>query len=296
MKFLDSLKPYLSLFIAGLLAANLFSTWTLNRTIEDKMSQLISSQSTMQKTLSSNENQLSQISSNMQDELERQASLFSESNSIVSYSADGLVVTTTLTPKEYNTDSKITVTCISNGRSFSKEAVQNGSEFVASCVVPYCETIDISTVITSGDAIKQETLPSIPCQTLLAFDIYSQFEYSENLLYFTVSNPQSTELLESLQSINLAVIRDSVVIGAVYPQAIENSQLPDSMKGNSSCLAFTADLSPYIKLEGEMSIVPRIQSSTGLSYADDSLFFFTGTKDGLESYTTGDSWYPPLFH
>ncbi|MBQ8599524.1 MAG: hypothetical protein IJ411_05355 [Oscillospiraceae bacterium] len=296
MKLMDSLKPYLSLIIAALLAANLFSTWSLNRTIEEKMDKLLTSQNNIQSAVEENQSQISSLSSNMQDELERQASLFSESNSVVSYSAEGLVVTTTLTPKEYNTDSKITVTCSSNGKSFAKEAVQNGSEFEAVCVVPYCETIDISAAITTGEAIEQEPLPSIPCQTVLAFDIYTEYSYSENLLYFTISNPQSGALLESLDGIHLAILREGTVIGHVYPKSIESSSLPDSMKGSSICLAYTADLSQFINLEGDMQVVPKIQSSTGLGYAEDAMFQFSGTANGLDSYVTGNSWYPPVFH
>lgn len=296
MKLMDSMKPYLSLIIAALLAVNLFSTWSLNRTIEEKMDKLLSSQNNIQSAVKENQSQISSLSSNMQDELERQASLFSESNSVVSYSAEGLVVTTTLTPKEYNTDSKITVTCSSNGKSFAKEAVQNGSEFEAVCVVPYCETIDISAAITTGEAIEQEPLPSIPCQTVLAFDIYTEYSYSENLLYFTISNPQSGALLESLDSIHLAILREGTIIGHVYPESIGSSSLPDSMKGSSVCLAYTADLSQFINLEGDMQVVPKIQSSTGLSYAEDAMFQFSGTANGLDSYVTGNSWYPPVFH
>lgn len=296
MKRMDSLKPYLSLIIAALLAANLFSTWSLNRTIEEKMDKLLSSQSNIQSAVEESQSQISSLSSDMQDELERQASLFSESSSVVSYSAEGLVVTTTLTPKEYNTDSKITVTCNSNGKSFAKEAVQNGSEFEAVCVVPFCEIIDISAAISTGEAIEQEPLPSIPCQTVLAFDIYTEYSYSENLLYFTISNPQSGALLESLDGVHLAILREGTVIGHVYPEAIESSSLPDSMKGSSICLAYAADLSQFIKLEGDMQVVPKIQSSTGLDYAEDAMFQFTGTAEGLDSYMTGNSWYPPVFH
>ena len=292
----DSLKTGLSLLIVALLAGNLASTWMLNNNINDKMDQLITAQSKMQTAVNNSQTQIAQLSNSMQNELERQASLFSESNSIVSYSAEGFVVTTTLTPKEYNTDSKLTVTCVSNGKSFSKEAVQNGSEFEAVCVVPYCETIDISAAISTGEAINQEPLPSIPCQTLLAFDIYSSYSYEENLLYFTVSNQQGPALLESLKALQLSVLRDDVVIGSIYQTAIEATELPDSLKGNSSALSYSADLSPFIGLEGELQICPKIQSTTGLSYSQDPLFLLSGTTTGLSSFETGDSWYPPVFH
>lgn len=296
MKLMEVLKPYLSLAIVGLLAVNAFTTWTLSRSIDDKLDKLLRAQENIQNTVASSQEQISQMNSNMQDEFDRQASLFSESSSVVSYSAEGLVVTTTLTPKEFNTESKITVTSVSNGLSYPKEAVQNGSEFVASCVVPFCESIDISAAITTGTAIEQEPLPSIPCQTLLAFDIYSHYEYDEKLLYFTVSNPQSAELLNSLKNLTLTVMRNEQAVGAVYPTAIELTELPDSMKGNGNCLAYTADLSPYVTLEGEMQVLPKIQSTTGLTYANDPLFSFTGTAEGMDSYMSGDSWYPPLFH
>lgn len=296
MNFMDKLKPYLSLVIVGLLAANAFATWSLSRSIDDKLDKLLTAQKNVQSTVASSQDLISQMNSNMQDEFDRQASLFSESSSVVSYSEEGLVVTTTLTPKEFNTESKITVTSVSNGLSYPKEAVQNGSEFVATCVVPFCETVDISAAITTGTAIEQEPLPSIPCQTLLAFDIYSHYEYDEQLLYFTVSNPQSTELLNSLKSLHLSVVRDGQVVGAIYPTAVELSALPDSMKGNGNCLAYTADISPYVTLEGEMQLLPKIQSTTGLTYASDVLFSFKGTSEGMDSYMSGDSWYPPLFH
>ncbi len=296
MNFMDRLRPYLSLVIVGLLAANAFATWSLSRSIDDKLDKLLNAQKNIQSTVTSSQDMISQMNSNMQDEFDRQASLFSESNSVVSYSEEGLVVTTTLTPKEFNTESKITVTSVSNGLSYPKEAVQNGSEFVATCVVPFCEIVDISAAITTGTAIEQEPLPSIPCQTLLAFDIYSHYEYDEQLLYFTVSNPQSAELLNSLKNIHLSVVRDGQVVGAVYPTAAELSALPDSMKGNGNCLAYTADLSPYVTLEGEMQVLPKIQSTTGLTYASDVLFSFKGTAEGMDSYMSGDSWYPPLFH
>lgn len=292
----ESLKTCLTLLIAALLAGNLASTWMLNDSINDKMDQLISAQNKIQTAVNNNQTQIAQMSSSMQDELERQASLFSESSTTVSYSAEGFVVTTSLTPKEYNTDSKLTVTCISNGRSFSKEAVQNGSEFEAVCVVPYCEIIDISAAISSGESINQEPLPSIPCQTLLAFDIYSNFSYEENLLYFTVSNQQGPALLESLKNLQLSVLRDNVVIGSVYPTAIESTELPDSLKGNSSALCYTADLTPFIGLEGQLQICPKIQSTTGLNYSQDPLFLLTGTTTGLSSFETADTWYPPIFH
>lgn len=292
----DSLKSGLSLLIAALLAGNLASTWMLNNNINQKMDQLIAEQSKIQTAVSNNQTQLAQMSSNMQDEFDRQASLFSESNSTVSYSAEGFVVTTTLTPKEYNTESKLTVTCISNGKSFSKEAVQNGSEFEAVCVVPYCETIDISAAISTGDSINQEPLPSIPCQTILAFDIYSSFSYEENMLYFTVSNQQGPALLDSLKGLQLSVLRDNTVIGSVYPKAIETSELPDSLKGNSSALCYVADLNPYIGLEGQLQICPKIQSTTGFSYSQDPLFLLTGSSTGLSSFESADSWYPPVFH
>lgn len=292
----DSMKTGLSLLIAALLAGNLASTWMLNNNISEKMDQLITAQNKMQTAVNNNQTQIAQLSSSMQDELERQASLFSDSVSIVNYSAEGFVVTTTLTPKEYNTDSKLTVTCVSNGKSFSKEAVQNGSEFEAVCVVPYCETIDISAAISTGEAINQEPLPSIPCQTLLAFDIYSSFSYDENLLYFTVSNQQGPALLESLKSLQLSILRDDVVIGSVYPTAVEPTELPDSLKGNSSALCYTADLNPFIGLEGQLQVCPKIQSTTGLNYSQDPLFLLTGTTTGLSSFETGDSWYPPVFH
>ncbi len=296
MNFMERLKPYLSLVIVGLLAANAFATWSLSRSIDDKLDKLLNAQKNIQNTVSSSQDMISQMNSNMQDEFDRQASLFSESSSVVSYSEEGLVVTTTLTPKEFNTESKITVTSVSNGLSYPKEAVQNGSEFVATCVVPFCETVDISAAITTGTAIEQEPLPSIPCQTLLAFDIYSHYEYDEQLLYFTVSNPQSIELLNSLKSLHLSVVRDGQVVGAVYPTAVELNVLPDSMKGNGNCLAYTADLSPYVTLEGDMQVLPKIQSTTGLTYASDVLFSFKGTAEGMDSYMSGDSWYPPLFH
>lgn len=296
MKLMDTLKPYLSLAIVGLLAVNAFTTWSLSHSIDDKLGRILSTQQNIQNTVNTNQSQLSAMSSNMQEEFDRQASLFSDSHSVVSYSAEGLIVTTTLTPKEFNTESKFTVTCVSNGVSYAKEAVQNGSEFVASCVVPFCETIDISAAIATGTTIEQETMPSIPCQTLLAFDIYSHYEYDEQLLYFTVSNPHSTELLESIQNLHLTVMRDNVTVGVIYPNAIEPSELPDSMKGSDSYLAFTADLAPYVTLEGEMQILPKIQSTTGLNYASDIMFSFIGTANGLDSYMVGDSWYPPLFH
>ena len=296
MKFMDTIKPYLSLALVALLAANLLSTVTLNRSIEDKLDQLISSQNNIQKAVEENQKQISSMSGDLQNELERQASLFSESSSVVTYSAEGLVVSTKLTPKEYNTDSKITVTCTSNGKSFSKEAAQNGTEFEAVCVVPFCETVDISAAISTGEAIEQEPLPSIPCQTVLAFDIYSEYSYGENLLYFTISNPQSAVLLESIQTMHLSIVRDGIAVGAVYPTAITSLELPDSMKGTEVCLAYTADLSPYLNLEGSFQIVPKIQSSTGLSYAEESMFQFEATAEGLDSYMVGDSWYPPVFH
>lgn len=296
MKFWEHLKPYLSLVIAALLTANLLSTWSLNRSLDEKMDMLLDAQNNIQNSVVTNQTQISQLSSHLQDELERQASLFSESSSVVSYSAEGLVVTTTLTPKEYSTDSKITVTCASDGKTFSKEAVQNGSEFVAVCVVPFCETIDISAAITTGEAIHQEPLPSIPCQTLLAFDIYTDFSYDNSCLYFTVSNPQSSQLLDSLTAISLTVERDSNVMGIIYPKSIEPGELPDSMKGNSTCLCYVADLSPYLTLEGELRLYPRIQSSTGLSYAQEPMFSFTIDEEGLDSYETGNNWFPPIFN
>ncbi len=296
MKLMDSIKPYLSLAIVALLTANLLSTMTVNRSIEHKLDQLILAQNNMQKSVEENQKQITALSSDLQGELERQASLFSESNSMVSYSAEGLVVTTKLTPKEFNTDSKITVTCTSNGKTFSKEAVQNGSEFEAVCVIPFCETVDISAAITTGEAIEQEPLPSIPCQTILAFDLYSEYAYSENLLYFTVSNPQSSTLLESIKSMHLSIVRDGIAIGAVYPTSITSSALPDSMRGTNLCLAYTADLSPYLNLEGDFQVIPKIQSTTELNYAELPMFQFSTTAEGLDSYMTGDSWYPPIFH
>ena len=296
MKLMDSIKPYISLAIVALLTANLLSTMTLNRSIEKKLDQLILSQNNIQKAVSENQKQITTLSSDLQSEMERQASLFSESNSVVSYSSEGLVVTTKLTPKEFNTDSKITVTCVSNGKSFSKEAVQNGSEFEAVCVIPFCETVDISAAITTGEAIEQEPLPSIPCQTILAFDLYSEYAYSENLLYFTVSNPQSADLLESIKSMHLSIVRDGIAVGAVYPNSITSTELPDSMRGTNLCLAYTADLSPYLNLEGNFQVIPKIQSTTELSYAEQPMFQFSTTAEGLDSYMTGDSWYPPVFH
>lgn len=296
MKLMDSLKPYLSLAIVALLAANLVVSWNNDRQLQEQMKTLLDSQSKLQSAVASSQTQINQLSGSLQEELERQASLFSENSTTVSYSAEGYVVTTTLTPKEYNTDSKLTVTCTVDGKTYSKEAAQNGSEFVAVCVVPFCENIDISAAITTGEEIHQEPLPSIPCQTLLAFDIYTEFSYDDSTLYFTVSNPQGTALLESLTSINLAVERDSTVIGAVYPQAITTSELPDSMKGSSACLCYAADMSPFMNLEGELHVLPRIQSSTGLAYAQDSMFTFTVDADGLDSYESGESWYPALFN
>ena len=296
MKLMDSIKPYVSLALVALLAANLLSTVTLNRSLENKLDQLILAQNNIQKAVEENQKQISSMSGDLQSELERQASLFSESSSVVSYSAEGLVVTTKLTPKEYNTDSKITVTCVSDGKSFSKEAVQNGSEFEAVCVVPFCESVDISAAISTGEAIEQEPLPSIPCQTVLAFDIYSEYSYGENLLYFTVSNPQSSDLLESIEKLHLSIVRDGVAVGAVYPTAITSLELPDSMKGTKVCLAYTADLSPYINLEGSFQVVPKIQSTTALNYAEEAMFQFKATAEGLDSFMTGDSWYPPVFH
>ena len=296
MKLMDSIKPYVSLALVALLAANLLSTVTLNRSLENKLDQLILAQNNIQKAVEENQKQISSMSGDLQSELERQASLFSESSSVVSYSAEGLVVTTKLTPKEYNTDSKITVTCVSDGKSFSKEAVQNGSEFEAVCVVPFCESVDISAAISTGEAIEQEPLPSIPCQTVLAFDIYSEYSYGENLLYFTVSNPQSSDLLESIEKLHLSIVRDGVAVGAVYPTAITSLELPDSMKGTKVCLAYTADLSPYINLEGSFQVVPKIQSTTALNYAEEAMFQFEATAEGLDSFMTGDSWYPPVFH
>ncbi len=292
----DSMKPLVSLVIVGLLGANLFSTWQLNQTMSSSLRQLSNSQSNIQKALEETQKQLSTMNGNMEAEFDRQASLFSESSSVVTYSAEGLVVTTTLTPKELNTDSKITVTALSDGKSFAKEAVQNGSEFSAVSVVPFCETVEINAAISNGESIQQENLPSIPCQTVLAFDIYSNYEYSENLLYFTISNPQSGALLDSLKKIHLSVLRNGEVVGAIYPESIELSQLPDSMKGNSACLAYTADLSPYLNLEGELQVVPKITSTTGLSYAENILFSFSGNENGLSSYQSGESWFPPLFH
>ncbi len=296
MKLMDSIKPYLSLALVALLAANLWSTMSLNRSLEEKLNQLISSQNNIQKAVEENQKQITIMSGDLHNELERQASLFSESSSFVAYSSDGLVVTTKLTPKEYNTDSKITVTCTSDGKSFSKEAVQNGTEFEAVCVIPFCETVDISAAISTGEAIEQEPLLSIPCQTVLAFDIYSEYSYGENLLYFTVSNPQNAALLESIKAMHLSVVRDGVTVGAVYPTGITSLDLPDSMKGTEICLAYTADLSPYLNLEGSFQVVPKIQSATGLSYVEDSMFQFEATAEGLDSYMTGDSWYPPAFH
>lgn len=296
MKLMDAIKPYVSLALVVLLTANLLSTINLTRSIEEKMNQLLISQNNTQKAVQENQQQVNNLSSNLQNELERQASLFSESSSVVTYSAEGLVVTTKLTPKEYNTDSKITVTCISDGKSFSKEAVQNGTEFEAVCTIPFCESIDISAAISTGEAIEQEPLPSIPCQTVLAFDIYSEYSYGENLLYFTVSNPQNSALLESIQKMHLSIMRDGVSVGAVYPVAITSLELPDSMKGTKVCLAYTADLSPYLNLEGNFQVVPKIQSTTGLNYIDDSMFQFEATTEGLDSFMTGNSWYPPVFH
>ncbi len=290
------LKPLAILLVVALLTANLALTWQLNQTMASSLRQLSSAQNNIQKTLEATQQQLSTMNGNMEAEFDRQASLFSESSSVVSYSAEGLVVTTTLTPKELSTDSKITVTAVSNGKSFPKEAVQNGSEFSAVSIVPFCETVEINAAISSGESIQQETLPSIPCQTVLAFDIYSHYEYGEQLLYFTVSNPQSADLLDSLKSIHLSVMRDGAVVGAIYPEKVELSSLPDAMKGNSSCLAYSADLSPYLTLEGELQIVPKISSTTGLNYAEDVLFSFIGTANGVDSYQNGDSWYPPLFH
>ncbi len=290
------LKPLAILLVVALLTANLALTWQLNQTMASSLRQLSSAQNNIQKSLEATQQQLSTMNGNMEAEFDRQASLFSESSSVVSYSPEGLVVTTTLTPKELSTDSKITVTSVSNGKSFPKEAVQNGSEFSAVSVVPFCETVEISAAISSGESIQQENLPSIPCQTVLAFDIYSHYEYGEQLLYFTVSNPQSADLLDSLKSIHLSVLRDGAVVGAIYPEKVELSSLPDAMKGNSNCLAYSADLSPYLSLEGELQIVPKINSTTGLSYAEDVLFSFIGTANGVDSYQSGDSWYPPLFH
>ena len=296
MKLMDSIKPYLSFALVALLAANLFSTISLNRSIDDKLDQLIISQNNVQKAVEENQKQISAINGDLQSELERQASLFSDSSSTVSYSEEGLVVTTKLTPKEYNTDSKITVTCVSNSKSFSKEAVQNGSEFEAICVIPFCETVDISAAITTGEAIEQQPLPSIPCQTILAFDIFSEYSYSENTLYFSVSNPQSTTLLESIESMYLAIVRDGVVVGAAYPEGIASTDLPDSLRGTNFCLAYTADLEPYLTLDGDFQVIPRIESTTELSYIEQPMFHFTATSEGLDSYMTGDSWYPPIFH
>ena len=87
MKFMDTIKPYLSLALVALLAANLLSTVTLNRSIEDKLNQLISSQNNIQKAVEENQKQISSMSGDLQNELERQASLFSESSSGVTYSA-----------------------------------------------------------------------------------------------------------------------------------------------------------------------------------------------------------------
>ena len=89
MKLMDAIKPYVSLALVVLLTANLLSTINLTRSIEEKMNQLLISQNNTQKAVQENQQQVNNLSSNLQNELERQASLFSESSSVVTYSAEG---------------------------------------------------------------------------------------------------------------------------------------------------------------------------------------------------------------
>jgi len=295
MNLWERVRPVLAVALLGLLGANLLATLSTQQDLKQSLTQLQNSQQQLNKALTENQEQLEQLSSHLQSELERQASLFSESSSMAAYSPEGLLVTTTLSPKEYQTNSKITVTYSVNGQSVTYEATQNGSEFSASGLVPFCETVEISAAISTDEAINQEPLPALFCPTLLSFDAYSSYSYSENLLYFTLSNSQSPQLLESLESISLAVLREGAVVGVVYPQAIESSQLPEAMKGGNAALCYQADLSPFLTLEGDFQVVPRFQCSTGLNYAQEPMFLFTASTQGLSNYESGTTWYPPVF-
>ena len=261
------------------------------------MEQLLDSQLNIYDSVAKSQAQVNEMSKNMQSKFEEQASLFSESSSTAAYSPEGIVITTTLIPKEYNTDSKLTVSCTTDGKTYSKEAVQSGSEFVAVCTVPFSENIEISAAIATGESIQQQQLPSIPCQTLLSFDIYTDYSYDDNKLLFTISNPQNPELLNSLTQIHLAIKRDDILLGNIYPQQIELSELPDSMKGNTACLCYSANIADYILMEGVFEIIPIIKSSTALAYSQtDSMFSFTVDGEGIDSYLTVNNWYPPIFH
>lgn len=295
MNLWERVRPVAVVVALGLLGADLLLSLGAQREMKQSLTQLQNSQQQLTKALSENQEQLEQLSSHLQSELERQASLFSECSSMAAYTPEGLLVTTTLSPKEYQTNSKITVTYSVNGKSVTYEASQNGSEFSASGLVPYCETVEISAAISTDEAINQEPLPSLFCTTLLSFDAYSSYAYDENLLYFTLSNAQSAQLLDSLESINLAVLREGTVVGVVYPQQIESSQLPEAMKGGSAVLCYQADMSAFVNLEGDFQVVPRFQCSSGLSYAQESLFSFSASANGLSNYETGSAWYPPVF-
>lgn len=294
---LGDLNPYISLLTAVLLTVNIGAVWTLNKNIDKKMEQLLDSQINIYDSVSKSQAQITEMSKNMQSKFEEQASLFSESSSTATYSPEGIIITTTLIPKEYNTDSKLTVSCTTDGKTYSKEAVQSGSEFVAVCTVPFSENVEISAAIATGESIQQQQLPSIPCQTLLSFDIYTNYSYDDNKLLFTVSNSQNPELLSSLKGIQLAIKRDNIILGNIIPKQIELSELSDSMKGNTACLCYSANLSDYIAMEGVFEIVPIITSSTALKYSQsDSMFSFTVDSEGMDSYLTINNWYPPIFH
>lgn len=267
--------------------------WTM-LSLKDQVRNLKNEVGRMHSNFSNDINYANRNIYNMQNELlnaiEKGDSLLASFETEVEYKNERLEVTVKVVPKEKRSDETV---YLSIGDEKKETSTVNDSEYTATFVFEMPRQIIPTVSFESPTGIRQEVLPEINIDKLLALGYESRWD-AENtplvrnteiltLVVYT-QDEKSSSLLKGTPTATI-VIRDNYTDTEIGRKEMQPTEIKESFIYElDEAIYFNVDLSDYLKKEGSYAVWVEIKTEGGIFYSEEIASF---SNEANQGYSTG---------
>lgn len=275
--------------------------WTM-LSLKDQVRNLKNEVGRMHSNFSNDINYANRNIYNMQNELldaiEKGDSLLASFETEVEYKNERLEVTVKVVPKEKRSDETV---YLSIGDEKKETSTVNDSEYTATFVFEMPRQIIPTVSFESPTGIRQEVLPEINIDKLLALGYESRWD-AENtplvrnteiltLVVYT-QDEKSSSLLKGTPTATI-VIRDNYTDTEIGRKEMQPTETKATFRNEElGAISFNADLSEYRKKEGSYAVWVEIKTEGGIFYSEEIASFSNEANQGYSAGSGTGELYP----
>ncbi|WP_352420694.1 hypothetical protein [Proteiniborus sp.] len=275
--------------------------WTM-LSLKDQVKNLKNEVGRMHSNFSNDINYANRNIYNMQNELldaiEKGDSLLASFETEVEYKNERLEVTVKVVPKEKRSDETV---YLSIGDEKKETSTVNDSEYTATFVFEMPRQIIPTVSFESPTGIRQEVLPEINIDKLLALGYESRWD-AENtplvrnteiltLVVYT-QDEKSSSLLKGTPTATI-VIRDNYTDTEIGRKEMQPTEIKESFIYElDEAIYFNVDLSDYLKKEGSYAVWVEIKTEGGIFYSEEIASFSNEANQGYSAGSGTGELYP----